>query len=129
MEITEINSDILKLVIEFWSKGPRVLLTKPILTDQYIEEVREWELKFFEELSLDTVQELLIASSFLDNEVLTDAWSAFLAYQLKKTSIEKLENTYEVSTNLEEDQEDALMEKYQYLILKDADKYLEAVNN
>ena len=73
IKISEIDSEMLKLVIEFCDKGPRELLTKPILTDKYVEEVREWELNFFEWLEFDKVQELLIASSFLNNEILTDA--------------------------------------------------------
>jgi hypothetical protein len=114
----------LKLVIEFCSKGPRALLTKPILTDVYVVEVREWELNFFEWLDFDKVQELLIASSFLNNEILTDACNAYVAYTLKQTSIEKLENTYDINTNLTIEQNNDLMDKYKHLVIKDLRLYV-----
>ncbi|CAI2380933.1 unnamed protein product [Moneuplotes crassus] len=129
VQLTEITSEILKLALEFCLNGPRELLTKPILSDRYMEEVRECEIKFFEELEFETVQELLIASTFLDNETLTDACGSYIAYTLKKTPVETLENTYNISTILSHSEAFELMDKYKYLIQKDPSSYLEAIQN
>ena len=128
VKLMEIDSDVLNLVIQFCEKGPRELLTKPILTDRYVNEVREWELEFFEALDFEKVQELLLASDFLNNEVLTDAWSAYIAYKLKQTAIEKLENTYETSTNISKDEELRLMAKYKVLITQNLEEYESAIS-
>ena len=78
-------------------------------------------------MEFDTVQELLIASCYLDNEILTDAWSAFIAYELKKTSIEKIENIYDISTHLSHSEIIEMMEKYKYLNMKDPSEYLQVI--
>ena len=78
-------------------------------------------------LTLEIVQELLLAASYLNNEVLTDACSAFIVYNLKKTSIEKFENTYGVSMHISREEEGELISKYKNLIMSDTSAYEQAL--
>ena len=79
-------------------------------------------------MGIDKAQLLLIASSYLDNPVLTDSCNAYIAFKLKNTSLEKLENIYEMSFNISEEYEKELMNKYMHLITSDLEAYKQAIS-
>ena len=130
IKLSEIEANILVLAIDFWSRGPRAMLTKPKETTNkniYKEEVSDWEYSFMEGIGFEQAQELLIAASYLDSPILIDAWSAFIAHKLKQISIERFENTYNIDMNISSDKEIELMEKYKILIVDDPDSYFNAI--
>ena len=127
MQLYGITEEIMGLIVEFCNKGPRDLLSKPIEVERYVQEVREWELEFFNYFSFETVQELLIAASFLNNEVLIDACSAYIAYKLKHKSLEELLKPYKAVPKIDQETSNSLMDKYKYLVMKDFSAYEEAL--
>ena len=130
IKLSEINANILILVIDFWNRGPRPMLTKPKDTTNkniYKEEVSDWEYSFLEGIGFEQVQELLIAASYLDNPILIDACSAYIAHKLKQISVERFENIYGIDMNISKEKELELMDKYRVLIVDDPDTYFNSI--
>ena len=111
MNLIEVDSKILKLIIEFlehYKDSEPQLPQKPLKDSNVWQYLDEWSKKFFSKLNLEDIISLINASNYMDIESLIQICCAIIASNMIDHPVDEVQNVFGIENNLTEEEMEEL---------------------
>ena len=107
LNLIEIDSKILKLIIEFlehYKDSEPKLPQKPLKDSNVMQYLDEWSKKFFSKLNLEDIISLINASNYMEIESLIQICCAIIASNMIDHPVDEVQNVFGIENNLTEEE-------------------------
>ena len=107
IDLIEIDSKILKLIIEFlehYKDSEPKLPPTPLKDSNVMQYLDEWSKKFFSKLNLEDIISLINASNYMDIESLIQICCGILASNMVDKPVDEIEKTFGIEYDLTEEE-------------------------
>ena len=115
IKIPNIELLILRKVIEYcdhYKNSEPKELTKPLTSKNLLDHgASEWDVKYIDIKNIDELVDLIVASSFLDIEGLTDLGCAHVASLIKGKSVQEIRDMFGIENDFTPEEEKQLIEE------------------
>ena len=111
MNLIEVDSKILKLIIEFlehYKDSEPQLPQKPLKDSNVMQYLDEWSQKFFSKLNLEDIISLINASNYMDIGCLMQICCAIIASNMIDKPFEEVQKVFGIENNLTEEEMEEL---------------------